>query len=29
MGLPLYEQLGYRTVVQYLAYVEPEAPTTT
>lgn len=29
MGFPLYERLGYRTVVQYLAYVEPETPTTT
>ena len=29
MGFPIYERLGYRTVVQYMAYVEPETPTTT
>jgi hypothetical protein len=23
MGLRLYERLGYRTVVRYMAYVEP------
>jgi ribosomal protein S18 acetylase RimI-like enzyme len=28
MGLAMYERLGYRTVVQYKAYVEPDAPTT-
>jgi len=25
MGLPIYERLGYRTVVEYDGYVEPEA----
>jgi len=25
MGLPIYERLGYRTVVEYHGYVEPEA----
>jgi recombinational DNA repair protein RecT len=26
MGLPVYEQLGYRTVVDYVGYVDPPAP---
>ncbi len=26
MGLPIYERLGYRTVVEYDGYVEPEEP---
>ncbi len=25
MGFPIYERLGYRTVVEYMAYVEPQA----
>jgi GNAT superfamily N-acetyltransferase len=25
MGLPIYERMGFRTVVQYLAFVEPAA----
>jgi GNAT superfamily N-acetyltransferase len=27
MGLPIYERLGYRTVVEYMAWVDPEPPT--
>ena len=23
MGLPIYERLGYRTVIEYMGYVEP------
>lgn len=26
MGLPIYERLGYRTVVEYMAWVDPEPP---
>ena len=26
MGMPVYEQLGYRTVVDYVGYVDPPAP---
>lgn len=26
MGLPIYERLGYRTVVEYMAWIDPELP---
>jgi predicted GNAT family acetyltransferase len=26
MGYPVYERMGYRTVVEYMGYVEPESP---
>jgi ribosomal protein S18 acetylase RimI-like enzyme len=25
MGLPIYQRMGYRTVVEYMAYIEPDA----
>jgi hypothetical protein len=24
MGRPIYERLGYRTVVEYMGYIDPE-----